>query len=262
MLKDVICFGFRLVGIFALTLGLGGRAWSQQPIFSNAFVTHLTKLAEGNDVEAQYTLGAAYLYGNDLPQNTELGVKWLRSSASKGNIESAKILYVLYSPNDNTGQRAKLGVAGNTAEYIKWLSMAAKAGDVGSQADLGYSYYKGIAVERDKLVAQYWLEKCAESGNVSGQMYLAMLYYDDADAIASAGQKKMIDGRKWLLVARAISLQLKSGIASEPLKRANASYSDSIVLIDTLMRGYDFSMTKQAKSDSDDLARAWLKIYL
>ena len=45
----------------------------------------LTQCAEAGSQFAQYTLGKAYLLGQDIPQDQERAIHWLKQSAEQGN---------------------------------------------------------------------------------------------------------------------------------------------------------------------------------
>ena len=57
----------------------------------------LTQCAEDGDQYAQYTLGKAYLLGQDIPQDQEQAVRWLKLSAEQGNQYAKFFLDRVYS---------------------------------------------------------------------------------------------------------------------------------------------------------------------
>lgn len=69
----------------------------------------------------------------------------------------------------------------------------AKDGDAEAMLYLGDSYWNGSnGVEKDDTEAFYWIEKAADSGNVTA-MYRAVCFYYDGDAVSADGYKKCID---------------------------------------------------------------------
>ena len=48
--------------------------------------------AEQGNTYAEYQLGKLYCFGQGVPQNLEVGIEWLRPSASHGNEYAAQLL--------------------------------------------------------------------------------------------------------------------------------------------------------------------------
>ncbi len=73
---------------------------------------------------------------------------------------------------------------------------AAEEGDVEAQFELGWCYFHGIVISKDKTMGIKWIRKAAENGSKSAICELGTCYLE-GDGIA---QDKM-EAVKWLLKA-------------------------------------------------------------
>ena len=61
-------------------------------------------------------------------------------------------------------------------EAFEWYMKAAKQGHADSQFSLGYMYYYGTGVDKDRQEAIYWFKKAAENGNMKAKSFLNSVY--------------------------------------------------------------------------------------
>ena len=87
---------------------------------SAQYSSELLRRAQDGDVDAQYSVGDAYYYGEGVEQDYAEAVKWYRLAAEQGDVWAQIILgYVYYRCE---------GVKQDFAEAIKWWQMAAEQG--------------------------------------------------------------------------------------------------------------------------------------
>lgn len=68
------------------------------------------------------------------------------------------------------------GVAKSYAEAVKWYKLAAEQGDSGAQVNLGLCYENGNGVKQSYEEAVKWYQLAAEQGNAYGQGNLGLCY--------------------------------------------------------------------------------------
>ena len=77
--------------------------------------------ANAGDAEAMYELGWRSALGMGLPQDDDVGVKWLKAAAEAGHMLAQNNLGARYLSGD--------GVETNNLEAFVWFSRAAAQGD-------------------------------------------------------------------------------------------------------------------------------------
>ena len=143
----------------------------------------LRKSAEGNNLQAQHSLGSIYLDR----KNSELAIKWLEKAVEGGNILSTYLLSRIYYYEKDIEKNKELALQllhkarenGNfRAEYL-FLEMKAKKGNVSAQSQLLRMHYDKIVQmkEKDFRSVLRLLEASARKGNVSAQHELAEIYF-------------------------------------------------------------------------------------
>lgn len=114
-------------------------------------------LAAQGDAYAQYALGAMYLRGHEVPQDSREAVKWFHLAATQGHAGAQNNLGMMHLQGH--------GVPQDFAEAIKWFRLAAAQGDADAQASLGVLYLIGYGVEQDIVRAYMWFNLGAMAGN-------------------------------------------------------------------------------------------------
>ena len=126
--------------------------------------------AEKGDANSQFRIGRKYYEGNNIDQNSENGLKWLRLAAEQGNTKAEKYLGCIYAdPNSN-------GVDLNYEEALKWFLLAAEKDDSGAQIRIGYLYYDGNGVDQNYEEALKWFRLAAEKGSPLVCSVIACMY--------------------------------------------------------------------------------------
>ena len=135
---------------------------------SNEGVKWLRKAAEQGVAEAQYDLGTIYLSGDGVPIDKTEAARWLKKAGEQGDSEALFVLAKLYANG--------AGVEHNDAEAAKYYRLAATLGNVRAQASLGYLYSSGNGVPKDNQEAAKWYKLAADQGNVICAYNLGVLY--------------------------------------------------------------------------------------
>lgn len=161
--------------------------------------------AEQGDVDAEFSLGLMYYYGQGFEENNDEAFKWLKMAAEQGKREAQYLLAIMYSngygtekDNDEAlkwfkkaaeqGEREAQfelgrmyikygkGTQEDYKEGFRWTAAAAEQGHAWAQFNMGQWYYNGIIVEEDKEEAFKWFMKAAEQGECEAQFSLAIMF--------------------------------------------------------------------------------------
>ena len=165
------------------------------------------KLSEQGDALEQFVLGLMYMgYSGveDVGENHQEGIKWLKRSAEQENIEAKvslgfhlaigkvverdinKALPLLLEGARDGHWFAQLiagsiylGLFGGKTDYqeaLKWLTESARQGNMMAQFLIGELYFNGEGVNKNYEKAAKWLKKAVEQGYARAGAYLGQLY--------------------------------------------------------------------------------------
>lgn len=160
-------------------------------------------------LEAQISMGDAYLRGRGVEVDLDQALHWWTMSAAQGDLDSQKKVVDMWAAKakgdqggggDGEGKWAfhmghvfetGLYVAVNLTKAMAWYNTAVKRGhpeargralscerglaakgDAEGQVHLGTSYWKGDGVPEDKAMAIEWWRKAALQRNANAQFYL------------------------------------------------------------------------------------------
>ena len=124
----------------------------------------LTQAAEQDLPEAQYALGKLLLSDDWEVRDPEEGIRWLKEAAENGNQWAAYRLGKEYL----TGQ----AVTKNTTKAAGWFTRSAEAGSQYAQYMLGKLYLTGQGLPQDQAQAMAWFGRSAAQGNQYAQFFL------------------------------------------------------------------------------------------
>ncbi len=116
-------------------------------------------LATEGDIVAMTYLGQMYRTGRGLSQNFTKAEMWLGRAAKEGNASANHRLGWMYA-------RGQINGAKDEKMAVKYWKKSAELGDPLAQTDLGVMYWRGEGVDKDIVLAYYWL---AKSSNQTGQ---------------------------------------------------------------------------------------------
>lgn len=160
----------------------------------------LERAAEVNNADALNNLGMIYFIGCNVDRDYEKAEKYFLlanengSHLAKANLggiyrnggyglesDHEKALSWFRAAVDDEPKRAYDGLASiyidqkNYEEAYKYVVKAADLGHPQAEYNLGYYYYTGTVVEKDKEKAKYWFEKAAAQGNTDAKFNLNIL---------------------------------------------------------------------------------------
>ena len=166
-------------------------------------VAQLLSAAQSGDVHAMFELGRRYNRGDDIAQDQQAAIHWLRQASDNDHLPAARVLGTVLlktgqkdaiveakSLLQSTAERgdmkacAWLGWVALTDDYgdpdyamaRRWLEKAASLGHSRSMGNLGWMYSQGLGVPRDQEEAFRWYHKGALLGDVSSMGNLGWLY--------------------------------------------------------------------------------------
>lgn len=132
-------------------------------------------LAERGVVNAQYNLGQIYYYGDGVPQDFALAMKWLKRAGEQGDKASQILVGSMYQRGD--------GISPNPEEAHRWFVM-------NRQHHRHHGHDPKMAAWREQAAGIIWQRDMTESlahSRQSGQQVLAELQRRAAaSAVASA----------------------------------------------------------------------------
>ena len=206
LLKFCISFVLLTLGTSAQADPTSGWAAWRQGNFQKAFLD-CKEAAEKGVASCQALLGSLYKYGNGVPQDNNLSLKWLQSAADQGdpggleilgdtlvsgfngvpkNIALAHDLFVKSSIRGNTWADNQLGgmyrygihVTKNLADASRFFQFAADKGNPAAQANLADMYRLGDGLPKNPDLAFQWAMKSSEKKWPAGLNQLGILFRD------------------------------------------------------------------------------------
>ena len=114
----------------------------------------LAPLAEADDAEAQYYVGAMYESGLRTDQDFAEAMRWYVGAADHGLVMAQYHLGLLYEMGE--------GVEKDYAEAAEWHEQAATRGHAPAPNNLGVLYLKRLGVEQDPMCAYLLFARAAD----------------------------------------------------------------------------------------------------
>ena len=122
-----------------------------------------------NSAQSLFELAMRHIYGQGVPEDNKLAAELLTRAYSAGHVEAGYNLAICYHYGH--------GVDVDLEKAYHLYSEAASAGYGKAMELMGRFYNRGIYVEKDRKLAEFWLNKAMEC--------------DDRDAVEEAR-------REWL----------------------------------------------------------------
>ncbi|MCR5137088.1 MAG: sel1 repeat family protein [Oscillospiraceae bacterium] len=162
-------------------MGDGANSGGSNPELGARLVKKAAELGHG---AAQGALGMLYLNGNNVKQDFEAGIGWLRKAADNGNAQSAQALKQLERPEAYFAAANKEFSEKENADkekVFRLMKHAAEGGLAVAQDNLGFMYMNGYGVQVDYTAGMEWFRKAAEQGNESALRNIRK--YESADGM-------------------------------------------------------------------------------
>lgn len=168
-------------------------------------------LAEKGDADAAFNLGQAYRLGKGVVINLAEAQNWLDRAARKGHVDAQATLGLLLFQN------------GNRVSAMRWLNLAAEAGDARALLMVGTALYNGDGIPEDHIKAYAYVSRAAAQGLAPAQATLA-----DLDAVMPLEQR-----RRGVALAQEMVARQKTTAAAAPPKTAVAKPAPKAVAAKT-----------------------------
>jgi hypothetical protein len=155
----------------AQSVRAGIEAWQKGD--TAGAVTIWRPLAEAGDADAAFNLGQAYRLGKGVVIDLAQAQNWLERAARKGHVDAQTTLGLLLFQN------------GNRVSAMRWLNLAAEAGEPRALLMVGTALYNGDGVPADPVKAYAYVSRAAAQGLAPAKATLA-----DMDAVMPLEQRK------------------------------------------------------------------------
>jgi len=136
----------------------GIEAWQKADY--SAAVAIWRPLADKGDADAAFNLGQAYRLGRGVPQDMAAAQGWFERAARKGHVDAQATLGMM------------LFQSGNQTGGLRWLKMAAIAGEPKAMLVYGSALFNGEGAPRDPLLGYRYVVGAAEAGLEPARMTL------------------------------------------------------------------------------------------
>jgi uncharacterized protein len=157
-------------------------------------------LAEAGDADAAFNLGQAYRLGRGVVIDLAQAQNWLERAARKGHVDAQTTLGLLLFQN------------GNRVGAMRWLNLAAEAGEARALLMAGTALYNGDGVAVDQVKAYAYVSRAAAQGLAPAKATLA-----DMDEVMPLELRQ-----KGVAMAKAMVARQQAEAPAAPPKTATA----------------------------------------
>lgn len=145
----------------AQSVNAGIEAW-QRGNYANA-VAIWRPLAGRGDADAQFNLGQAYRLGRGVTINLSQAKSWLEKAALQNHVDAETTLGLLLFQN------------GDQAAGLKWLKLAAQAGESRAMLVYGTALFNGDSVTQDPVQGYAYVYRANAQGLAAAKEILGQL---------------------------------------------------------------------------------------
>jgi TPR repeat protein len=145
----------------AQSVDAGIQAWQRGDY--PAAVSIWRPLAEHGDADAQFNLGQAYRLGRGVATDLAVARGWLEKSAGQGHLDAETTLGLLLFQN------------GDQAAALKWLKLAAEAGEPRAMLVYGTALFNGDSVTQDPISGYAYVYRANAQGLPAAKDVMAQL---------------------------------------------------------------------------------------
>jgi TPR repeat protein len=166
-----VVIGAVAMPVAAQSVRAGIEAWQKGD--TTGAVAIWRPLADKGDADAAFNLGQAYRLGKGVPLDLAQAQGWLERAARKGHVDAQSTLGLLLFQN------------GNRIGAMRWLKLAADAGEPRALLMVGTALYNGDGVPADPVTAYAYVSRAAAQGLAPAQATLA-----DMDEVMPLAQRQ------------------------------------------------------------------------
>lgn len=157
------------VAFLSLIFVLSSVAFGAENLSQHELDDLISRVEKG-DPEAQFELGLIYYNGQNVKQNYEQAIYWLKKAAENGIVEAQHNLGVIYYNGWGTKQ--------DYEQAFYWFKKAAEQNYAISQDSLGIMYKNGLGTKKNTEQAFFWYKKAAEQGYAEAQGKIGVMYWN------------------------------------------------------------------------------------
>lgn len=117
------------------------------------------KLAEKDNVLAQFIVGKMYFLGDGIPQDDSKAFLWIFSAANYEHAEAQNSLGLMYDEG--------WGVTKDDRKAAHWYYQSASQGFTKAQVNMGMMFCLGEGARKSMEQCVYWIKKAKEKGSVN-----------------------------------------------------------------------------------------------
>jgi cell division septation protein DedD len=150
-----------IVPASAQSVDAGIQAWQRGNY--PAAVSIWRPLAEHGDADAQFNLGQAYRLGRGVATDLAVARGWFEKSAGQGHLDAETTLGLLLFQN------------GDQAAALKWLKLAAEAGEPRAMLVYGTALFNGDSVTQDPIGGYAYVYRANAQGLPAAKDVMAQL---------------------------------------------------------------------------------------
>jgi hypothetical protein len=137
---------------------------ARRPAEASAF---FWKAASSGDARGAAALGTAYVRGDGVIADVDMGVFWLTKSAAAGNRGAQFVLGGIYEQG--------ISVQQDLPRAFDYRMQSAKQSFVPAEKAIALDYEFGRGTQRDRQQAIYWMQQAAIAGDREAQTLVAVL---------------------------------------------------------------------------------------
>ena len=154
------------------------------------FVQRTRQNADAGRSAEQFLFGVMAHFGDGIPQNPIVAADYLRRAAGGGHTKAQAALGLVLARGGGAGVERKV------ASAMRWLRLAAVAGEVDAQFHLGKMIQIGLNATAGFSDALRWYAKAAARGHIGGMFELAVAFEYNR-GLAGIAQPAQLASAKW-----------------------------------------------------------------
>ncbi|OSM02128.1 putative Sel1 domain-containing protein [Magnetofaba australis IT-1] len=147
------------------------------------YVNAVRLMAEQGDPDAQHTMGALLLQGEEIAQDFDAAAQWHRLAAEQGHPDAQHDLGVMAWEG--------LGCAPDAEAARQWFTLAAQQGNPDARNNLGVLWATGEGGAQDLAQACYWFALAARDGLPDAQDNLQQARNEASEQEWRAAQERL-----------------------------------------------------------------------
>jgi TPR repeat protein len=143
------------------------RSYEIEKSYAQAFPLY-QDLALRGWAGAQKRLDVMYIYGRGVSQNTNQGIRWIKTAAAQGDVVAHLFLGAIYS-------EGLPDLPQDFPQAAQWFQSSAYLGNGKAQDSLALLYATGKEVPKNLDMAMYWADKSLDAGHAPARVTIQFI---------------------------------------------------------------------------------------